>query len=123
MTVNEIDAAELAELIDGGADVHLVDVRTAGEAAHGIIPHSEHLPLHLLPLHAEHLPAGPKLVFYCRSGARSAQACMFLQMRGRREVYNLRGGIIAWARAGLPIADAGYAGAGPQLRAVVESVS
>jgi len=39
----------------------------------------------------------------CRSGARSAQACMFLQQQGYDNVFNLRGGMMAWANNGLEI--------------------
>jgi rhodanese-related sulfurtransferase len=38
----------------------------------------------------------------CRSGARSAQACMFLQQQGFSNVFNLRGGMIAWVQGGFP---------------------
>ena len=44
---------------------------------------------------------GP-VVFYCQTGARSAQACAFMISRGREDVYNLRGGIMAWLRDGQP---------------------
>ena len=110
MSVRELDADELANWLSRGERIHLVDVRTPAEVARGVIPDAENLPLHLLPLQANDLPAHPKVVFYCRSGARSAQACLFMSMRGRHEVYNLRGGIIAWLRSGLPIATPGMAG-------------
>jgi rhodanese-related sulfurtransferase len=44
-----------------------------------------------------------KLVMVCHSGARSAQACMFLQQQGFADVYNLRGGMLGWAHSSLPI--------------------
>jgi rhodanese-related sulfurtransferase len=33
---------------------------------------------------------------YCRSGARSAQACQLLDQLGVEATYNLKGGILAW---------------------------
>lgn len=33
---------------------------------------------------------------YCRSGARSAQACMLMKQQGFTSAYNLLGGILAW---------------------------
>tara|TARA_S200000501_G_scaffold367971_1_gene405144 strand:- start:1336 stop:1650 length:315 start_codon:yes stop_codon:yes gene_type:complete len=33
---------------------------------------------------------------YCRSGARSAQACQLLKQKGISNCYNLLGGIIEW---------------------------
>jgi rhodanese-related sulfurtransferase len=43
-------------------------------------------------------------VFYCQMGGRSAQAAGFAAANGFDHVYNLQGGIMAWAQAGLPIA-------------------
>jgi len=39
----------------------------------------------------------------CSSGARSAQPCMILQQQGYDNVFNLRGGMMAWANNGLEI--------------------
>ncbi len=110
MSVRELDAGELANWLSRGEQVRLIDVRTPAEVARGVIPEAEHLPLHLLPLQVNDLPAHPRVVFYCRSGARSAQACLFMNTRGRDDVYNLRGGIIAWLRSGLPLATPELAG-------------
>jgi rhodanese-related sulfurtransferase len=33
---------------------------------------------------------------YCRSGARSAQACQILKQQGIENCYNLLGGILEW---------------------------
>jgi rhodanese-related sulfurtransferase len=37
-----------------------------------------------------------EIVFYCRSGNRSAQACMILEMVGFKNVKNLTGGMVEW---------------------------
>jgi rhodanese-related sulfurtransferase len=39
-------------------------------------------------------------VIYCQSGARSAQACMWLGERDFAQSYNLQGGVVAWLRDG-----------------------
>ncbi len=103
MTVKEIDPGELNRRVTSGEAIRLVDVRTSVETARGTIPDSVSLPLHLLPLQLHTLAAPGKIVFFCHSGVRSAQACMFLNMHGDREVFNLKGGILAWASTGLPI--------------------
>jgi rhodanese-related sulfurtransferase len=103
MNVKELDAAQLATWLSTGEPMRLIDVRTPAEASRGIIPDAENVPLHLLPLRADEVPARPKLVFYCRSGVRSEQACVFMEMRGHPDVYNLRGGINSWVRSGLPL--------------------
>ncbi|HEY0722193.1 MAG TPA: rhodanese-like domain-containing protein [Gammaproteobacteria bacterium] len=103
--VKEIDVAELQQLLsEERENIHLIDVRSPAEIAQGAIPGAEPLPLHLLPLQLDRIPADKKVVLYCRSGARSAQACAFVEAQGKSNVYNLRGGIIAWAQHGLAIA-------------------
>jgi rhodanese-related sulfurtransferase len=97
-----INVQELEKLLQNGG-VRLVDVRTDAEIAQGKIPQGEPLPLHLLPLRMEGMDKKATTVFYCRSGGRSAQAAAFVAANGFADVYNLQGGIIAWANAGLPL--------------------
>lgn len=104
MFINEIDVSELDSMISQNDDVLLVDVRSQAEINQGAIPGASHLPLHLLPVHINQLPQDKKVIFYCRTGARSAQACMFAANQGTDNVYNLRGGIMAWVREGLEVA-------------------
>ena len=99
----EIDPAQLAQL-RLRQPIRLIDVRTDAEFAAGHIEGAVHLPLHLLPFKADELAGGGTVVFYCRSGARSAQAAAFMASRGVGEVYNLVGGIMAWAQAGQALA-------------------
>ena len=47
------------------------------------------------------------IVIYCSAGYRGATLARRLQNAGRRDVWNLEGGIFAWANAGLPIERAG----------------
>lgn len=98
-TYLDIDSAGLQALIAEN-NVTLVDVRTDQEAARGIICDARHIPLHLLPLKFEELMGESPLVFYCHSGIRSAQAGSFMASQGRRQVFNLRGGVLAWSAAG-----------------------
>ena len=43
------------------------------------------------------------IIISCRSGAQSQQACKQLRKAGFDPVYNLRGGILAWQNANLPV--------------------
>lgn len=106
ISIREIEPQTLVQWLQEDKDFRLIDVRSVNEFAQGIIPRGEQMPLHLLPLRADELERGRDIVLYCRSGARSAQACAFLSERGFPSVYNLRGGIMDWARQGLPIVDA-----------------
>ena len=105
MNVNgfkNITVAELREMMKQGG-LHLVDVRTDAEVARGKIPQGDSLPLHLLPLRLSGMDKSSTTVFYCQMGGRSGQAAAFAAANGFTDVYNLQGGITAWARAGLPI--------------------
>lgn len=99
----EIDIAALKTLQAEGSLI-LVDVRNSMEVAQGMIGNATHIPLHLLPLREQELDREVPTVFYCRSGARSAQACAFMLARGHRKVYNLGGGIMAWLKSGEALA-------------------
>lgn len=98
-----ITVVELQDMLEKGG-IRLLDVRTEAEMAQGKIPHGEPLPLHLIPMRLEEMDKKTATVFYCRSGGRSAQAAAFVAANGFTDVYNLQGGIIAWANASLPIA-------------------
>lgn len=97
-----ITVTELVKLLQQG-NLKLIDVRTDAEIARGKIPQGEALPLHLLPLRMHDLDKSATTVFYCQVGGRSAQAAAFAAANGFSDVYNLQGGITAWAHADLPI--------------------
>ena len=101
--VKEIDALSLKEMMDKGEEIQLLDVRSQAEFAQGIIKGGEFAPLHTVPLKMNELDKDKTIVFYCRSGARSAQACSFVAQNGGIEALNLRGGIISWYQSGFEI--------------------
>lgn len=103
MQIKEIDSSELKNRLDAGEDIVLLDIRSEAELRQGILPDSEHLPMHLIPLKIQDLPKDKDVVLYCRSGARSYHACAFLAQQGVDNVINLRGGILDWARSGYEI--------------------
>lgn len=98
-----ITVAELDNLLELKS-IKLIDVRTDAEVARGKIPQGDVLPLHLLPLRLSELDKDATTVFYCQMGGRSAQAAAFAVGNGFADVYNLQGGITAWAHAGLVVA-------------------
>lgn len=101
--INEIEVTELAQLKENDDSIRVIDIRQPAELNSGIIPGAEALPMHTIPLRMNELKRDEKLIMVCRSGARSAQACMFLQQQGYDNVFNLRGGMMAWAGSGLEI--------------------
>ena len=94
-----ITVTELQPLLADGK-VKLIDVRTAAEVARGFIKGAELMPLHLLPMNIKNLDEKIPTVFYCQVGGRSAQAASFAAAQGMLDVYNLQGGITAWAHNG-----------------------
>lgn len=103
--IKEVDAPELARWLDDkDASFRVLDVRQLHEVAQGSVPGASAVPLHTLPLKLNELERNETLVMVCRSGARSAQACLFLYQQGFENVFNLRGGMIAWGQSGLPVA-------------------
>ena len=97
----DIEAAELNNIMAQDR-LRLVDVRNDDEVARGIIPGALHIPLAQVPARLDSLVEGEEpLVLYCHSGIRSAQAAAYIAANGRTApVYNLRGGILAWGKAG-----------------------
>jgi len=79
----------------------ILDVRTAKERSQGHPPGSIHMVLETIPDRLDELD-GKKVLAFCRSGNRSGEAARFLTDHDV-EAYNVRGGILAWARAGLPL--------------------
>lgn len=97
-----ITAPELQAML-GEGQIRLVDVRTDAEVARGYIKGATKLPLHLLPMRLNELERDAQVVFYCQMGGRSAQAAAFAAAQGYARVYNLQGGILAWAQSGQPL--------------------
>jgi rhodanese-related sulfurtransferase len=81
-----------------GEAPQLVDVRNDGEVQRGVIPGMVHIAMHLIPVKTSELDPNRPVVVYCASGARSAQVGYYLVQNGFSEVYNLVGGIQAWAQ-------------------------
>lgn len=96
-TETEISPERAAELIGSGALV--VDVRRPYEWETGRIPGANHIEMNDLASSAESVPRDRPVVFYCRSGSRSALAAAAFRQAGW-EAYNLDGGVTAWVEEG-----------------------
>ena len=98
--MESISVEEVKRRMDAGEKLHLVDVREPRENADFNIGGT------LLPLgmiqgmqidEIENLKE-EEVIFYCRSGNRSGQAAMFLEMMGFKNTKNLAGGLLAWQK-------------------------
>jgi rhodanese-related sulfurtransferase len=103
MLINEIDVAQLIEMQELNDDYTLVDIRMPGELQQGRIANAQNIPMNQLPANLDMLKQEPRVILYCRSGARSAHACAYLLAQGMDNVAHLRGGIMAWTNQGLPL--------------------
>ncbi len=85
--------------------VQIVDVREATEYCGplGHIKGSVLIPLGELAARADNLMKDRPVVAVCRSGARSAQACVILQRAGLSDVANLAGGMLRWRAEGFSV--------------------
>jgi rhodanese-related sulfurtransferase len=86
-------------------EVRLVDVREPSEfdGLLGHIASAELVPLGTVEEVAGTWPRDAELVMVCRSGARSGRAAAQLVRQGFHRVMNLRGGMLAWNEAALPV--------------------
>jgi rhodanese-related sulfurtransferase len=101
ITVNQLMAAA-----DSSKDFFLVDVRTEPEYVAGHVPFTDaQIDYRELPSMMEYLPEDNNATIYlfCRSGRRSGIATDFLRKQGYVNAFNVKGGIIAWTNAGLPL--------------------
>lgn len=98
----EVTPEEVAQRPRG---IRVVDVREPGEYAGelGHVPGAELVPLGTVGDQASTWSKHELVVVVCRSGARSARAAGLLVARGFQRVFNMKGGMIAYTAAGLPI--------------------
>ena len=98
--MDQITAVELSEWLKdaGRPDPLLLDVREPDEFAAYRIEGSMLMPMRTIPARLHELDRRADVVMVCRSGARSYHAGMFLKQNGFERVYNLAGGVIAWAQ-------------------------
>ena len=102
---------EVSQLHGAGA-IQLVDVRAPHEHAAGHIAGTPLIELAELDARAAEIDRERPVVFYCRSGGRSAMATEAFAAAGY-DAHNMAGGMLAWHAAGLPIEPEGGSVATP----------
>lgn len=83
--------------LEKGSSV-LLDIRSAAEVKHGMLPGSVHIPLDSLRERLSELPKEKEIVVYCRSGQRSYFASRILALNGFK-VKNLSGAWLTYQSA------------------------
>ncbi len=94
--IPEITPRELKSRLDRGDDIFILDVREPHEYQICNLG-GRLIPLGELSGRAAELDSSREIVAHCRSGKRSAEAVEFLRQAGFRKIWNLKGGILAWA--------------------------
>lgn len=102
--IRSVGPAE-ATLLISHKDAVVVDVREAHELKDGAILNAVHIPIGQFKDSVGKLEKyrDRPIIVGCRSGSRSGSAAAALVKAGFPEVYNLRGGVLAWQKANLPL--------------------
>ncbi len=94
--MKEVSVQELKEKMDNGEDFQLIDVREDFEYETSNIG-GLLIPLGGILIEAAKVEKDKPVIIMCRSGKRSAAAIIQLEQQGFTNLYNLKGGILAWA--------------------------
>lgn len=106
VSVQELTPQQLAKMLEEHKELVLIDVSTPGEFKQGHIQGSLQGDLVLLRTKTEeHLTSlginkSDIIVLICETGSKSANTIPLLVATGYQNVYNLKGGKLAWLRAG-----------------------
>ena len=99
MSVEQISVTQLKAWLDDKASAQpiLLDVREPQEFAHCHIEGAQLMSMNTVPAQLQALDADRPTVVICHHGMRSAQVAMYLQQQGFGKLFNLSGGVAAWA--------------------------
>ena len=97
-TMKEVTVQELKKLKDSGADFQLIDVREPHEYDICNLD-GELIPMSEIPHNVDKIAKDKQVIIHCRSGKRSGDMLLWLEKNhGFSNLYNLRGGVLAWAK-------------------------
>jgi rhodanese-related sulfurtransferase len=96
--MKEISVQELKQKIDHNEDFQLIDVRETFEYEMSNLD-GLNIPLAGILIETDKIATDKPVIVQCRSGKRSAAAIMQLEQQGFDNLYNLKGGILAWQEA------------------------
>ena len=100
----DVTVQEAVQLINR-RDAIVLDVRNASEYAAGHIPNARHIPAGEIEKRLKELDKlkSRPIVVSDQSGNRAAAACATLKKNGFAEVFPLKGGVLGWQQAAMPI--------------------
>lgn len=95
----DLSQQKWSEQLENDNNAVIIDVRSDEELEEGFIPGAIQMDIHQAAIFmekAKELDPEKNYYIYCRSGARSGQACMLFNSLGIKNAYNLIGGISEW---------------------------
>lgn len=96
--MKDISVTELHNLRQNGADIQLIDIREPFEAEICNIG-GELIPMGEVLTNLDKIHRDKQVVIHCKSGGRSSNLIQYLEQNYQfTNLYNLQGGILAWAR-------------------------
>ena len=102
-----LSSQEAYAMVGQRGDLFLLDVRTLGEYQQARLDGARLIPIDQFVKRLAEVPKDRPVLVYCAVGSRSAQVVNYLARKGYPEIYNLYGGIYAWAQKGLPVLQGG----------------
>ena len=85
-------------LKDDSRDLKVVDVREPWELAVCQLPQAITIPMQQIPARINEFNSDDALAILCHHGIRSQHVGRFLESSGFSRIYNVSGGIDAWAK-------------------------
>lgn len=103
--IKNLNAREFNDMLSKTAEKTLLDIRTDGEIAQGMIPNAQQIEYGApeFEIGIEKLDKNKPVFIYCAVGGRSASAVNIFASKGFKTIYNLEGGISEWNSSGFPI--------------------
>lgn len=100
----EIGTLEATRLMNQGGTL-VLDVRDEKEFAAGHLPKARHIPLRELSGRLAEIGKykDKPVIVTCKGGTRGGMACRFLRRSGFNNVFHLKGGVVSWQQASLPL--------------------
>ena len=96
--VKNVDAPTAQKMLQENPKLYLLDVRTPQEYFQARLKGAHLIPIDRFLARIGEVPTDRPLLVYCAVGSRSSQVAEYLASHGYPEVYDLRGGIEAWAK-------------------------
>ena len=102
--IKQIGPTEATQLINHEGGI-VIDVREDKEFTQGHIINSVHMPMGNVQQRIAEIEKYKQkpIIVSCRSGARSSTVCGWLRKHNFENVSNLKGGVMAWQNANLPL--------------------